>query len=211
MVQKCCHHITPYQDRHPSDVNNFDVRVRSALEKQNRKIRQMNYAPDVESAIEELNHIRNKVYTARDYGLPVEDKTVAAIEYSINLAMKKKDNLDTAMESTLNIPTSSYGHRSKYLETDICNMNRVARAFTNKPVDAIEFKCTEGASIINVIGLKDGKNVKNTTFALESSIDVPTASYLKRLVTSSNIKNLSFGDIHPTITAYVDGNRTRID
>ena len=151
------------------------------------------------------------MYTARDYGLPVEDKTVAAIEYAIQSALNKKSNLDTAMEATLNIPTSSYGHSSKYLETDICNMNRVTRAFANKPVDAIEFRCTEGATMINVMGMKDGKNVKNTTLALAASVDVPTAAYLKRLVTSSNIKNLSFGDIKPTITSYIGGNRTRLD
>lgn len=210
MVQRCCHRITPFEDRHPHGLDDFDVKVRSALEKQNRRIHRMNYAPDVESAIEELNHVRSKVYTARDKGFDIEDATVEAIENVINAALDKKNNLNAALEATLVPPSTSYGHSGRYLESDICSMNRLTRTFRNQPVDAIEFICTEGANVINVIGIKDGKNVKTTSIALEANLDVPTASYLKRLISSSNITSLSYGDTCPTITSYIDGNRTRL-
>lgn len=211
MVKKCCYGVSPCEDRRPANLDNFDVRVRSALEKQCRRVNRMRYAPDVESAIDELNNIRSKVYTARDYGFKIEDDTVSAIESAISRALIKKNEIECALEATLNTPKSSYGNSSKYFETDIANMNRLTRTFANKPVDAIEFRCTEGAEVINVIGIKDGHNVVNTSFALESSIDVPTANYLKRLVGLSKIKDVSFGDTIPTITTYIDGNRTRIN
>ena len=211
MVKQCCHGITPCEDRRPVHLNDYDVRVRSALEKQCRRINKMRYAPDVESAIDELNNIRNKVYTARDYGYKVSDETVEAIENAISRALTKKNEIECALESTLVDNKSSYGHSRRYFETDVANMNRLTRTFANKPVDAIEFRCTEGADIINVIGIKDGHNVVNTSFALESSIDVPTAKYIKRLVGLSNIKDIEFGGSIPTITTYIDGNRTRIN
>jgi hypothetical protein len=210
MVKHCCERRSPYEDRIPqNDVDVYHTKLRAALERDNRLINKSRYAPDVESAIEHLNHIRSKVYTARDHGLPVEESTIKAIEYSINNALNKRDSLISACEAAIEVPNSTF-KSNKCFETDKCNMNNISRTFRNTQIDAIEFKCTEGATVINVMGNKNGRNIKNTTLALENVVDVPTAKYLKMLVTTSNLPNLHYGEVYPSITINVDGKRTNL-
>lgn len=208
MVKQCCVSRGPFEARRVNPMDDFDVRVRAALEKNNKQVSGTRYTTDVESAIENLNRIRSKVYTARDHGLPVKESTIRAIEASINMALKKKSSLDAAMESV--VSPGMYGTSPRYFETDVCSMNRLMNTFRNTPVDAIEFACKEGATRINVVGLLNGKNIKNSTIVLENAVDVPTASYLKALVIQSKLPTMSFGTVHPTITTNIDGRRNRI-
>ena len=77
-------------------------------------------------------------------------------------------------------------------------------------IDKLVFKCTEGASLIDVIGLCNGRAVKSTSVALESNYNVPTASYLKMLVKSSDLGNANFGDVKPAIESWIDGKHTSL-
>lgn len=205
MVRGCCDKPSPYQLGTPHHHGDINVGVKAALEKNNRKVSKCKYAADVESAIDELTRIRSKVYTARDNGYPVSEELVRGIENSIETALKKKSSLEAASESTL-----SYGGSNRGFEIDALAMNSIARTFRNTPVDHIEFRCTEGASNVNVIGLKDGRDVKNTSYVIESTIDVPTANYLKAIVMHSKLPELKYGNNRPSITTMIDGKRTTI-
>ena len=139
-------------------------------------------------------------------GIPVSSSIFAKIDSLTNEALARKAKYEASLEATLMPRASSVSERN--FETDKYEMNKVPRSFKNTTVDKLVFKCTEGASLIDVIGLCNGRAVKSTSVALESNYNVPTASYLKMLVKSSDLGNAQFGDIKPAIESWIDGKHT---
>ena len=209
MVKTCCDRGGPICKYPHGFVDRYNCKLRAALENNEKDIRKIRYAEDADTMTERLNSLRGKVYTARDKGFPVRDDIEEAIETAINHAVEKRDELLRALESTLTVergtPTSM-----RLNEVDKCSINNVCRTFRTTPIDTIEFKCTEGTNFVDILGISNGRNIKNTSMVIESAIDVPTDKYLKALISESNLTKLSYGNNKPSLVINNDGRRTTI-
>lgn len=205
-----CDKNGPMTDMGPenrSKLLNDNVAV--ALEEKAKNIRNMDTAPEVEVALGQLADIKGKLYKAKENGIEVSANVVESVDKIIVEAQNKKAELESSMGATAE-EAVAYRRAERFFETDTCSVGNIVRAFRNTNLDSILFKCTEGASLIDVVGIKDGNNVKHTTVALESAYTVPTEKYLKMLVKSSKLNDAKFGDTSPAILANVSGHRTRI-
>lgn len=210
MARNLCEKNGPLGDNEPRSVgNNVDNRVRAALETEARAIRKMETTTQLEAAIGQLTKLKNKLITVKESGIPLDIVTMNKIEELTREAMTRKASYESSMESAIAIPGSA-AVAERYFETDKYEVGRVATTFRNTELDKIVFKCTEGASIINVIGMNEGRPVKQTSVALESAYNVPTEKYLKMLVNSSKLKDTRFGDSLPAIESWIGGKHTNL-
>ena len=207
MARHMCDKTGPLGDRDPRKVSHtVDDQVRAALETEGRVIRKTDNVPQLESQISQLHNFKTRLEGVTEMGIPVSSSIFAKIDSLTNEALARKAKYEASLEATLIPRASSVSERN--FETDKYEMNKVPRSFKNTTVDKLVFKCTEGASLIDVIGLCNGRAVKSTSVALESNYNVPTASYLKMLVKSSDLGNAQFGDIKPAIESWIDGKHT---
>ena len=207
MARHMCDKTGPLGDRDPRKVGHtVDDQVRAALETEGRVIRKIDNVPQLESQISQLHNFKTRLEGVTEMGIPVSSSIFAKIDSLTNEALARKAKYEASLEATLMPRASSVSERN--FETDKYEMNKVPRSFKNTTVDKLVFKCTEGASLIDVIGLCNGRAVKSTSVALESNYNVPTASYLKMLVKSSDLGNAQFGDIKPAIESWIDGKHT---
>lgn len=209
MAKNLCEKNGPLGDNEPRSVgNNIDHRVRAALETEARAIRKMDNAPQLEAAVAQLTRLKDKLIAVKESGIPLDIVTMNKIEELTREALSRKASFDVSLESMM-IPGSA-AVAERYFETDKYEVGKVATSFRNTELDKIVFKCTEGASIINVIGMNEGRAVKQTSVALESAYNVPTEKYLKMLVNSSKLKDAKFGDSLPAIESWIEGKHTNL-
>lgn len=209
MARHMCDKCGPLGDRDPRKMGHtVDDQVRAALETEGRVIRKTDSVPQLESQISQLHNFKKRLEGVTEMGIPVSTSIFAKIDSLTNEALSRKAKYESSLEAALIPRSSSVVERN--FETDKYEMNKVPKSFRNTPIDKLVFKCTEGASLIDVIGLCNGRAVKSTSVALESNYNVPTASYLKMLVKSSDLGNANFGDVKPAIESWIDGKHTSL-
>lgn len=210
MARHVCDKCGPLGDRDPRKVGHtVDDQVRAALETEGRAIRKINNVPGLESQIAQLNKFKKRLEGVTEMGIPVSPSIFAKIDSLTNEALTRKAKYESSLESSLTLPrSSSVSNRS--FEVDMYEMNKIPNTFRNTSVDKIVFRCNEGASLIDVVGLSNGRAVKSTSVALESNYNVPTASYLKMLVKSSKLCDAKIGNVSPAIESWIEGKHTSL-
>lgn len=210
MAKHVCDKCGPLGDRDPRKVGHtVDDQVRAALETEGRAIRKIDNVPGLESQIAQLNKFKKRLEGVTEMGIPVSSSIFAKIDSLTNEALARKARYESSLESALTPPrSSSVSNRS--FEVDMYEMNKIPNTFRNTSVDKIVFRCNEGASLIDVVGLSNGRAVKSTSVALESDYNVPTASYLKMLVKSSKLADAKIGNISPAIESWIGGKHTNL-
>lgn len=209
MARQVCDKCGPLGDRDPRKVGHtVDDQVHAALETEGRAIRKINNVPGLESQIAQLNKFKKRLEGVMEMGIPVNQSVFAKINTLTNEALTRKAKLEASLEAALMPRSSAVADRA--FEVDTYEINKIPNAFRTTPVDKIVFRCNEGASLIDVVGLSNGRAVKSTSVALESNYNVPTANYLKMLVNSSKLKDAKIGNVSPAIESWIGGVHTNL-
>lgn len=192
-------------------VNVVNNRFAPAIEKLKRGIRACETVADVESTIARVESLKSKLYQSKENGLGIEavvfDQLDSIIEYG-------KQRL-TALEKSANFANESafIDTVSKVRESDVANMNAVARSLRGKNFDNVTFKCMEAANghaAYSVEANIGNTRVYRTSVNLAGLESTDPDAYMNFIFKKSNMANIAPNNEKPEATVIYNGRNTVI-